>query len=190
MYGDASLISVPDRVKAAIPSPAKNQVAEGILGDIEERVLDNATVLVVGCGDGGSVQDGCLKSFISDNIVASDVIDSEFSDMKCDLHDLPYQSESVDGIICQAVLEHVEDANAAINEMTRVLKPGGYLFIDVPFLQPYHAFPYDFRRYTVRGLENKLDHLQKLYSGASVGLRRHLPGSSRNIWDTCSHLGT
>lgn len=56
-----------------------------------------------------------------------------------DIHALPFPDNSVDAIICMAVLEHVEDPLQASREILRTLKPGGYAFIYVPFLYYYHA---------------------------------------------------
>ena len=60
-------------------------------------------------------------------------------DIVGDIHNLPFASNSVDAIICIAVLEHVEDPMKASREILRTLKPGGYTFIYVPFLYYYHA---------------------------------------------------
>lgn len=60
-------------------------------------------------------------------------------DIVGDIHDLPFEDDSVDALLCIAVLEHVENPITAMQEMYRVLKPGGQLFIYVPFLYYYHA---------------------------------------------------
>lgn len=61
------------------------------------------------------------------------------ADIVGDIHDLPLPDNSVDGIVCFAVLEHVHNPIRAMEEMRRVLKPGGKLFIYVPFLFYYHS---------------------------------------------------
>jgi SAM-dependent methyltransferase len=71
----------------------------------------------------------------------------------CDLQDIPLENESFDSIFCNAVLEHVPSDDAVVAELRRLLKPGGFLVICVPFLQPYHPIPWtDYRRYTREGL--------------------------------------
>jgi SAM-dependent methyltransferase len=60
-------------------------------------------------------------------------------DIVGDIHDIPLENESVDGIFCIAVLEHVKNPIRAMEEMHRVLKPGGKILIYVPFLYYYHA---------------------------------------------------
>lgn len=56
-----------------------------------------------------------------------------------DIHNLPFNNDSQDAIICMAVLEHVENPIKASEEIYRVLKPGGYCFVYIPFLYYYHA---------------------------------------------------
>lgn len=68
------------------------------------------------------------------------------------LHRIPTESGYFDAIICIAVLEHVENPEDVVPEMYRVLKPGGHLILEVPFLQPEHKVPTDFQRYTKDGL--------------------------------------
>ena len=73
-----------------------------------------------------------------------------------DIHDLPFEDNSEDAIVCIAVLEHVEEPQKAVREMYRVLKPGGYCYIYAPFLYYYHpmkGYYNDFYRFTKDGLE-------------------------------------
>ena len=60
-------------------------------------------------------------------------------DVVGDIHHMPFPDNSLDAIICESVLEHVEDPIRAAHEMYRALKPGGYCFVYVPFLYYYHA---------------------------------------------------
>lgn len=68
------------------------------------------------------------------------------------LDSMPFPDARFDTILCNAVLEHVEAVDAVMEEIFRVLKPGGHAVIAVPFLQPYHPCPGDYRRYTRDGL--------------------------------------
>ncbi len=70
----------------------------------------------------------------------------------CDLMSIPVDDNSYDSILNNAVLEHVEHADEVLGELHRLLKPGGHLVLCVPFLQPFHAVPTDFRRFTRDGL--------------------------------------
>lgn len=69
-----------------------------------------------------------------------------------ELESMPFADDTFDSALCNAVLEHVQDAESSIRELARVVRKGGYVVAAVPFLQPYHACPGDFRRYTADGL--------------------------------------
>ncbi len=69
------------------------------------------------------------------------------------LHIIPVPADHFDAILCIAVLEHVENPEEVMAELYRVLRPGGHLVLEVPFLQPEHKVPTDFQRYTRDGLE-------------------------------------
>jgi ubiquinone/menaquinone biosynthesis C-methylase UbiE len=77
-------------------------------------------------------------------------------DIVGDIHNLPLPDASVDAVICIAVLEHVEEPLQAIKEIYRVLKPGGFCYIYVPFLYYYHpmkGYYQDFYRFTYDGVK-------------------------------------
>lgn len=61
-----------------------------------------------------------------------------------DVHRLPFRDGSFDLVFSQAVLEHVADPRWAVQEMVRVLKPGGTLHFVTAFMQPVHMAPMHF----------------------------------------------
>jgi SAM-dependent methyltransferase len=72
-----------------------------------------------------------------------------------DIQALPFASASVGGVLCIEVLEHLPSPQLAIDEIHRVLRPGGMLLLTTPFLLGYHGKPGDygdFYRYTDEGL--------------------------------------
>ena len=74
-------------------------------------------------------------------------------DVVGDAYALPYADGSVDAIYCEAVLEHLEYPLHAVDEMWRVLRPGGQLYVITPFMQQYHGYPSHFQNYTITGHE-------------------------------------
>ncbi len=79
--------------------------------------------------------------------LVTDCSDTYRPDRVEDVHNLTFPDSSVDGLLCIAVLEHVEDPKRAAEELVRVLKPGGMGFLYVPFLYRYHAHRHDYADY-------------------------------------------
>jgi SAM-dependent methyltransferase len=72
-------------------------------------------------------------------------------DIVGDAHYLPYADASVAAIQCEAVLEHLEDPFRAVEEMFRVLRPGGETYCITPFLQGFHGYPNNYFNPTREG---------------------------------------
>jgi SAM-dependent methyltransferase len=90
-------------------------------------------------------------------------------DFIADVCDLPFQDCTIDMIIFKNVLEHVKNPQKALNEISRVLKKDGILYVKIPFLQPFHAVPDDFQRYTTSGFRELFKNYHEVDSGVAVG---------------------
>jgi len=66
---------------------------------------------------------------------------------------MPFRSASFDTVLALEMLEHVAHPDACVAELSRVLKPGGTLLLTVPLFAPLHQWPFDFYRYTPKGIE-------------------------------------
>ncbi|MEO8026793.1 MAG: methyltransferase domain-containing protein [Bryobacteraceae bacterium] len=73
-------------------------------------------------------------------------------DVAADAERLPFRSAIFQCIECDAVLEHVRNPERVMDELERVLAPGGYIHVVTPFCHPFHAYPDDYRRFTPAGL--------------------------------------
>lgn len=65
------------------------------------------------------------------NYITSD-LESPIADVKADICDLPFKDEEFDIIFCNHVLEHIPDDTKAMQELFRVLKPGGFGIFQIP----------------------------------------------------------
>jgi len=65
---------------------------------------------------------------------------------------LPFRSDAAGAVLCNEVLEHLRDPSAAVREIHRVLRPGGRVYVTVPFLWCLHYEPFDYFRFTGHAL--------------------------------------
>jgi SAM-dependent methyltransferase len=63
-------------------------------------------------------------------------IESPLAKVKMDIHKIPFEDNKFDVVLCNHVLEHVEDDIMAMREINRVLKTGGFAILQVPFFHP------------------------------------------------------
>lgn len=125
--------------------PINSKIKNSMNKDIEK--ID--TVLEAGCGDGKK-----LSLLMNSN--AKHVIGLDFSekavkvahesmpdvDLICrgDIHELPFKSNSIDYIISIGVIEHFEEPLLLVNEMARVLRKNGILFLTTPNKIPLNDY--------------------------------------------------
>ncbi|MCS6952807.1 MAG: methyltransferase domain-containing protein [Bryobacterales bacterium] len=82
---------------------------------------------------------------------------------------LPFPDGLFQRVECDAVLEHVENPEKVMGEITRVLAPGGFAHLVVPFCHPFHEYPRDYRRYTLHGLLQLAGSLEVVAAGWRTG---------------------
>lgn len=135
-YGDQHQDLIDYDGESANPSLAA--WAETLRGDPEGRYVD------LGCG---------FRDIIFDNCLYVEVYPSQTADVIIVPNTpLPLRDSKLDGLGCFAVLEHVEDPFFVVQEIARVVRPGGRIFIDWPFLQPVHGYPSHYYNATRSGL--------------------------------------
>ncbi len=104
-----------------------------------------------------------------EDFINLDVFPFDEVDIVADAEHLPFENNSIEALVSESVLEHVPNPKAMTNEMIRVLKPGGYAYISVPFIHPFHASPDDFNRYTINGLQHMFRDLEIIKKGVRSG---------------------
>jgi SAM-dependent methyltransferase len=121
-------------------------------------------VLIVG---GATVGNG-MEALYDDpriGVCGFDIYATPVVQFVADAHSIPVADSSFDGVVIQAVLEHVVDPSAVIAEIHRVLRPGGFVYAETPFLQPVHEGAYDFTRFTESGHRYLFRRFERIDSG-------------------------
>jgi SAM-dependent methyltransferase len=120
---------------AAIPSGLR--ILDAGAGELRNKTLCNHLKYVSqdicqyeGSGDGHGLQTG--------------IWDTSKIDLVCDIVNIPELDASFDVILCSEVFEHLPDVLKALDEFTRLLKPGGKLIVTAPFASLVHFAPYHY----------------------------------------------
>jgi SAM-dependent methyltransferase len=95
---------------------------------------------------------------------------------------LPFADSSFDAVFSLDVLEHVSDPFRCAAEICRILKPSGYLYVDVPFLQAEHGYPHHYFNASRMGL-------QQLFAQLDT-VSHHVPLSGHPIFTVHQLLTT
>lgn len=128
-----------------------DESANAGFGPFVDEVRNNPDRLYadIGCGRRPEKQANCLYVEVYPS-QSADVVMAPASRY-------PIATGSLDGIGCFAVLEHVEEPWKVAAEFRRMLKPGGKVFIDWPFLQPVHGYPSHYYNATRDGVRRMFD---------------------------------
>lgn len=86
-------------------------------------------------------------------------------DVFADAAHLPFADGVFDAVICLEVIEHVRDPQRVLDEIARVLRPGGAVWLSMPFLYPIHDAPHDYQRFTEHGLRRSMENSNLTVSG-------------------------
>jgi ubiquinone/menaquinone biosynthesis C-methylase UbiE len=101
----------------------------------------NPVILDVGCSTGFLVED-LLREIPQAGIIGADYLPNVVLSaarrvrrapfLQFDLRNCPLAGDCLDGVTALNVLEHIEDDFKALNEIRRILRPGGIAHIEVP----------------------------------------------------------
>lgn len=138
-------------------------------------------MLIIG---GGSIGGG-LETFMQDGsttLVTTDVYASPNTDLLADAHCLPFKDTSFDCVWITAVLEHVLEPHVVVEQIHRVLKPGGLIYAETPFMVQVHEGPHDFTRFTLSGHRWLFRQFEQIDGGVLGGAGSSLLWAVRYFW--------
>lgn len=125
----------------------------------------NPRILDVGCSSGFLLEE-LRRSMPNADLIGSDYLLGPLERLarrveklpllQFDLRQCPLEDSSIDGITCLNVLEHIDDDEAALSQIYRILKPGGVVHLEVPsgagLYDLYDEHLMHHRRYQMREL--------------------------------------
>jgi ubiquinone/menaquinone biosynthesis C-methylase UbiE len=142
-----------NRIYAWLPEPTYTRVRNQKLFDWMNQNGPGKRVLNLGSGVGQ------FDHYLSKNIKTIN-LDISFSKKNlhvvADAHFLPFKSECLDVVYSIAVLEHVKKPWIVADEIFRVLHSGGYVVLELPFLNVIHD-EHDYFRFTDKGIRSLFD---------------------------------
>jgi SAM-dependent methyltransferase len=136
-------------------------------------------VLVIG---GGEIGSGAQALYAGCDVFGTDIYPSPHTQVVADAHRLPFVDGAFDGVWIQAVLEHVLEPAGVVAEIHRVLKDGGVVYADTPFMQQVHEGAYDFTRFTLSGQRWLFRRFEVIEAGATSGAGSALVWSIRHFF--------
>jgi SAM-dependent methyltransferase len=126
-------------------------------------------LLDVGCSSGFVLED-LKKALPKASLIGADYLHGPLEGLAKRIHDIPLLQFDlrqcplpdccVDGVTCLNVLEHIDDDNLALSEIYRVLKPGGFVHLEVPagpeLFDIYDEYLLHHRRYRLRTFRDQV----------------------------------
>lgn len=122
-----------------------------LAGHITGKTLD------VGCGSKPYVHLYHSEEYVGLEIDSPQSRASKNADYFYDGNLFPFADETFDSVVANEVFEHVFNPDQFLNEVFRVLGPGGNVLLTMPFVWDEHEQPYDFARYSSFGIRALLE---------------------------------
>jgi SAM-dependent methyltransferase len=128
-------------------------------------IRDNPAKLFLDVGAG-------VRPIYYANVVNTEIYPSFSTDVLCVGEEMPFASDQFDFVFCFATLEHTKRPWDVSAEICRVLKPGGMVMIDYPFMQPVHGYPHHYFNATPMGNRSLFERACDIQS-VDIGWHHH-----------------
>lgn len=158
-------------IKKLLPEISRNIKSRENFNKLAKLLLGQSSsprLLVIGGSILGAGMEA-ITAYPGIELVDSDAAFGPRTTLVCDAHRLPFEDNSFDGVIVQAVLEHVVDPWQCVEEIHRVLKEDGLVYAETPFMAQVHGGRYDFTRFTYLGHRRLFRKFEEIESGALCG---------------------
>jgi SAM-dependent methyltransferase len=151
------------------PPPSTNYFLPRFKANPYALLPPGAVIFDIGSKDGRAAYPFGLPPSDA-KVVCVDIQAQPGVDLVADAHDMNMVADNtVDCVVTFSVLEHVRYPQKVVGEIYRILKPGGVVYADVPFVFPFHADPDDFYRFSYRGIDILFERFLKVESGYNRG---------------------
>jgi SAM-dependent methyltransferase len=129
--------------------------------------------------------------FAGKEYVGCDMQEGPGVDRVLNLHDIDLPAEIAGTVLALDTFEHVELVRKAVQEIHRILKPGGVLVASSVMKFPIHDYPYDYWRFTPEGFKSLLKPFDSAFvdiagdeqfphTVVGLGFKGPMPGDAMN----------
>jgi len=136
-------------------------IADLVASLYQQQLANHAKGRLLDLGCGNVPLFHAYRDFITDNTCVdwgNTLHKNSHLDFECDLtKTLPFEDKSFDTILLSDVLEHIPNPDLLWSELSRVLRDGGKVILNVPFYYWLHEAPHDYYRYTEHALRRFVD---------------------------------
>jgi SAM-dependent methyltransferase len=120
----------------------------------DEFAAMNTQESVLFIGSGGALEKLARARLNPDYFLTIDIDKKRSPDIVMSATEMSFEDKKFDLVLILEVLEHIDEPQRAVEQIYRVLKPGGKVICSTPFVFGIHDGPSDFYRFTRFGLQN------------------------------------
>jgi len=138
-----------------------------------KELVRNKNVVDIGCGYGNNRP---IVESVGGQWTGVEPFEGGAHTIVGDAENLPFENESFDVVVMNAVLEHIPDVGKAFSEVARVLKPGGVFIGYVAYMECFHEISYSHLSFKALEHYSTINNmkLEKISGGHAFGIDYHL----------------